>query len=218
MLPSPTEVEQCLQDAAERHQREASRLHKERAILEDDHDTAQELSRLIVEELQWIEPLRGEVRRTVLLADVETGNHEAFALVSHGGGHCVSVSDCEVQLVSIETPAGCSMLSCAPGDALLLGRVLAVNDSLTERAKARHLGKIVRAEQASQCRQARLLGREYLAAEQAETKRLEQEAFERRAEVHFQRAETVPSACPPKKQTAKERQKCAEAQQLKWLL
>lgn len=216
MLPSPTEVEQCLQDAAERHQTEVSRLHQERANITDDNDAAQELSLLIIEELRRLEPLRGEVRRTVLIADAETGEPEAFALVSHGGGHCISTSGGEVQLVSVETSGGQTLLVCSAGDTLRLGRVLAADDSPTRRAEAKRLAQTVSAAQAAQCRQTRLAEKERLAAEQEDVKRLAQEAFERRAEAHFQRVDALPHVVP--KPTAKEKQKSKEAQQLRWPL
>lgn len=216
MLASPTEVEQCLQDAAERHQTEISRLHADRASCEDDNDAAQELSRLIIEELRRLEPLRGEVRRTVLIVDAETGEQEAFALVSHGGGQCLSTPSDEVQLVSIETSAGQVLLGCAAGDVLRLGRVFAVDDSLTERAEAKRLAQTVSAAQAAERRQSRLGEKERLAAEREKARCLEQNAFERRAEAHFQRADAIPDKAP--KQTAKEKQKSAAAQQLRWPL
>lgn len=216
MLPSPKEVEQCLQDAAERHQTEIHRLHAERANAGDENDAAQELSRLITDALRRLETLGGEVRRTVLIAGAEAGEREAFALVSHGGGQCVSAPDGEVQLVSIGTSAGQVLLGCAAGEVLRLGRVLAIDDSLTERADAKRLAQTVSAAQAAERRQMRLGVKERLAAEQEDAKRLAQEAFERRAEAHFQRADAMPPAVP--KRTAKEKQKSEEAQQLKWLL
>lgn len=216
MLPSPMEVEQCLQDAAKRHQMESHRLHAERANAGDENDAAQELCRLIIEELRRIEPLRGEVRRTVLIADAETSEQEAFALVSHGGGQCVSFLGEEVQMVSIETSAGQAMLRCSAGDILLLGRVLAVDDSPTESAEIKRLMQTASAAHAVQCRQTRLDKKERLAAEREEARCLEQEAFERRAEAHFQRADAIPDAAP--KQTEKEKQTSAAAQQLRWPL
>ena len=136
-------------------------------------------------------PFDGEIVRTVLILDAVTEEYEAFALVSRGGGRCVSAGGFEVTLMSVETPVGRAIQHCQIGEALPLGRVLAVDDSLTRSAEAKCRAEVEAKAKTVQGREARQDEKRRLAAEREEVKLRDQEAFERRAAAHFEGADAA---------------------------
>ena len=127
----------------------------------------------------------GEILRTMLLAG-PTCEQEAFAVVSRRGGRCVTAGGFDVLLVSLETPMGAALHVSRPGDDLPLGRVLAVDDSLTESAAAQRQAEADCQAESVRRREAKAAEARQLAATQAAARRQEQEAFERRAATHFE--------------------------------
>jgi|GEM_PF-1286528 len=156
MLPSPKDIEYCLQESADQEK-----------------------------------PFDGEILRTVLVLETVTEEYEVYALVSRGGGRCVSAGGFEVTLVSVESLAGRGLQHCQVGDTLPLGKVLAVDDSLTERAEAKCHAQAEAHTHMAQGREARQDEKRRLAAEREEAKLREQEAFERRAAAHFECADVT---------------------------
>lgn len=156
ILPSPKDIEQCLQEAADRGK-----------------------------------PFDGEILRTVLILETVTEEYEVYALVSRAGGRCVAAGGFEVMLVSVESLAGRGLQHCQAGDTLPLGRVLAVDDSLTESAEAKRHAEAEATAQTIQGREARQDEKRRLAAEREELKLREQEAFERRAAAYFDSADAA---------------------------
>ena len=150
-------------------------------------------------------PFSGEILRTVLVLETVTEEYEAFAVVSRGGGRCVSAGGYEVTLVSVESSAGRAMQRCQAGDTLLLGRVLAVDDSLTKSAEAKRRAETEAIVQTSRGREVRQDEKRRLAAEREEAKQQAQAAFERRAAAHFEDRKDSGGPKPPRKDT-----------QLKW--
>ena len=130
--------------------------------------------------------LDGEILRTVLLAS-PAGEQEAFAVVSRRGGRCVTAHGFDVLLVSLETPMGAALHISRPGDDLPLGRVLSVDNSPTESAAAQRQAEADRQAESVRRREANAAEARLLATAQAAARRQEQEAFERRAAMHFER-------------------------------
>ena len=156
MLPSPKDIEHCLEEAAAQGK-----------------------------------PFDGEIVRTVLILDAVTEEYEAFALVSRGGGRCVAAGGFEVTLVSVETPVGRALQQCQIGETLALGRVLAVDDSLTRSAEAKRHAEAEASAKTIQGQEARQDEKRRRTAEREEVKLREQEAFERRAAAHFDSADAA---------------------------
>ncbi len=148
----------------------------------------------------------GEILRTVLLVG-PADEQEAFAVVNRQGGRCVAVGGYDVLLVSLETPMGAALASCRPGDPLPLGRVLAVDDSLTASAAAKQQTEADRQTHSARRRDANAAEALRRAAAREAAKQQAQEAFERRAAAHFESLKDSGGSKPPR-----------QAAQLEWPL